>query len=104
MPKYRNLEHCVINSDNVQPNAVINTEINDTAIGLLWGCEVNSGKMGFYFIMKGEIMPVKAAAQLSEVKDTAGKLNLYFEGGTLKFQNKLGSTLYLYVKFEALTE
>jgi len=102
MPTLKNAEYCVINDDNVLNNAILDTGIPDSAIGLLWGCDVTSGNMGFYFVGKGQFTAIAASTYLSGTKDTANKINFYFEGGTLKIQNKIGSTRYLYVKFEGL--
>lgn len=103
MPLLRNAECCIINDDDFQSNAVLDTGIPDTAIGQLWGIEVNSGYQGLYFVSKGTFTAIAASPYLSGVKDTAGKINFYFEGGTLKAQNKLATTRYLYVKFEGLS-
>ncbi len=102
MPLLTNAEYCVINDDNFLSNAVLETGIPVTAIGQLWGIEVNSGYQGLYFVSKGTFTAIAANPYLSGVKDTANKINFYFEDGTLKVQNKLATTRYLYVKFEGL--
>ncbi len=100
MSLHANCNYCVINDDNVTTGKVLDTGISATATGLLCGLDINSGKMGLWFIAEGVVDPVKAGTYFAYVKDTASKLNLYFEGGTLRIQNNLGATLYLYVKFE----
>ncbi len=102
MPALENKEFCIINDDNFLNNAVLDTGITTAAIGQLWGIDVNSAYQGLYFVGKGTFTAIAASTFLSGVKDTAGKINFYFEGGTLKVQNKLGTTRYLYVKFEGL--
>jgi len=102
MPLYENGPNCIINDGNVQPNTILDTGINAAAVGQLWGVDVNSGYQGMYLVGKGTILLVAADSHLSLIKDTANKINIYFESGALKIQNKLGSTRYLYVKFEGL--
>ncbi len=102
MPALTNAEQCIINDDNFLSNAILDTLIPDTAIGQLWAIEVNSGYQGLYFVAKGTFSAIAASPYLSGVKDTANKINFYFEGGSLKVQNKLATTRYLYVKFEGL--
>jgi len=102
MPILENGPGCIINDDNVQPNTILDTGITNAAVGQLWGVDVTSGYQGMYLIGKGTILQVAASTFLSMVKDTPNKINIYFNGGTLKIQNKLGSVRYLYVKFEGL--
>lgn len=76
------------------------TDIGNLAFGLVKVFETSRQQFAFLVVVGGAVSIVVPNAFVSLVKDTAGKLNFYFEGGALRIQNKTAYDLHLYVDFD----
>lgn len=64
---------------------------SNSSYGLVFARETVTGKGGIFRVEAGTIYKVDADSSFEITKDTASKINIYFDGGYLRIQNKTGS-------------
>jgi hypothetical protein len=82
----------------VEVNGVFLTGIKENC-GTLFIRDVTNSKVGIFRIEGTTIVSVSANAIYSITKDTASKLNAYWETGQFKVQNKTAAVVSLRVAF-----